>query len=489
MRQTILICMMVLVYCHAYTQQGNNWMFGENVGLQFSGSDIDTITNNMFAQESSASISDLMGNALFYTNGENVWNSINEVMENGDSLIIGQNYSGDFPSSITQGVLILNDPESINKYYLFQNYNDTMLYSFINMEENSGLGKVMNKNQIFYSTFFITEKMQAVKHANGRDWWLLLYEWPDVLAGDTNFIFDKFLITPDGISDPIQQVIGPTYHIEYGDPTIGQMKFNQEGNMLAFTSGKNVDLYDFDRCTGELSNWIQIPNVQGSGTYGCEFSPDGTKLYIGGYGSDLSTKVIQYCLDCEEPIPDTKKVIFQNIYNDHGVGQFQLAPDGKIYITICVWWNPNYVYSDINERLSVINNPNEEGMSCDFDTLTIDLGGHRNLGGLPNMPNYNLGVLVGSGCDTITAINNAEVNKKEITLYPNPGNEKIYFNTDLTTPVSIIIFDLYGNKIKKIENKVLNELDINFLPQGSYIIQINNENSILLRENFIKLNN
>src|SRR5436190_1341273 len=81
-------------------------------------------------------------------------------------------------------------------------------------------------------------------------------------------------------------------------------------------------------------------------------------------------------------------------------GQQLLGPDGKIYLATYYTTIPNDVFNLKNQNLCVINFPNEVYPLCDFDTNSISLGTRRVFGGLPNMPNYNLGPLVGSGCDT-----------------------------------------------------------------------------------------
>lgn len=489
MYRILLLCMMQYSWVYAYAQRDANWVFGDSVKITFS-PEFEISSSSITSNEACASISDTLGNLLFYTNGETVWSFNDSIMENGEGLKISATFGGGFPSSITQGVIILPTPGIKNLFYIMHSYSDTMFFSIVDRNMDDYLGAVLDKNHVFFSTFFISEKMTAVRHANGRDWWLLIHEWPDVLSGEINFIFDKFLITSYEILGPYQQVIGSIYDPDNFDPSIGQMKFNQEGNMLAVTSGKNVDLYDFDRCTGELSSWVQIPNVQGGGTYGCEFSPDGTKLYIGGYGSDLSTKVIQYCLDCEEEIPDTKEIIFQNIYNDYGVGQFQLAPDGKIYITLPYWGAPNYVYSEVNTHLCVINNPNEVGLACDFDTLTIDLNSKRTLLGLPNMVNYNLGALTGSPCDTITSASVYEIeNKNEFMIYPNPANDFISIQSKLSdiTNINIEIFSASGGKLleKHMQSSQLN-IPIDAFPKGIYFVLVKQNGLLLYSGNFMK---
>ena len=138
---------------------------------------------------------------------------MNHIIENGDELEIGA--VGDFGSSITQGVTIIPAPGNTNLFYIFQlQYSESPInhglkYSLVDMSLNAGLGSVIIKNAVLYDKQ-VTEKMQAVRHGNGRDWWLIIYAWPDYdLTMDSTLIFKKFLITDLGIQGPYDQSIGP----------------------------------------------------------------------------------------------------------------------------------------------------------------------------------------------------------------------------------------------------------------------------------------
>ncbi|MEM6271328.1 MAG: hypothetical protein AAF998_17975, partial [Bacteroidota bacterium] len=81
------------------------------------------------------------------------------------------------------------------------------------------------------------------------------------------------------------------------------MTFSLDGTqLLVVTMSGIVDIFDFDRCTGELSNWRALgtpaPTTRGPHTYyGCSFSPDGTKIYVSEIWNDTSgNRVFQYDL-------------------------------------------------------------------------------------------------------------------------------------------------------------------------------------------------
>ena len=132
------------------------------------------------------------GDLLFLCNGMRMYDTSGNIMQNGDSLqyvkIYTQNTPPDQPA--TQGSLIL--PKGSNgEYYVFiptvtdSLYNalwtpdiktpfNELRYSVVNMNLNGGLGAVTIKNKnLLKNTEMVRTKMQACRHANGVDWWLL----------------------------------------------------------------------------------------------------------------------------------------------------------------------------------------------------------------------------------------------------------------------------------------------------------------------------
>ncbi|HAD12830.1 MAG TPA: hypothetical protein DCF33_10385 [Saprospirales bacterium] len=462
----------VLLCCNVFAQiQANNWTFGDSVGLCFSTAPPSFFLSSINVRETCAAISDSDGELLFYSNGENVWNGNNEIMPNGDSIHIGGiDILGG--SSYTQGVTIIPKPGSETNYYLLHMSGPTvpddtigLEYTLIDMDLEGGLGDVVSKNNHFW-VGYSGEKMQAIRHANGRDWWVLVHSISDI---DTAMCFIRFLFTPDTIEGPFYQCYPPV-ELDgiklYG--SIGQMKFSQDGSRLAFTRDGYLEIYDFDRCTGLVSNMRSVENLF-SGFYGCEFSADGRMIYTTDIAS-ISTDgyLHQYCIDCPEPIAETRVTIYKNEVDDYTLGQLQIGPDGKIYVPILWKWLPNDVYSAINGNLSVINNPGEAGLSCDFDALIISLEGTRVTFGLPNMPNYNLGALAGSPCDTLLAIDPADQVTFEIKAYPNPARETLKIAYSPAGKIlAIKTFNYLGEELPLIFDEIL-VARVSNIPTGFY---------------------
>jgi len=482
MKRLLTFCHAVIFCCMAFSQNQNiNWVFGDSAGLNFSGVEPTFFKTSIGTYEACSSISDESGQLLFYTNGETVWNRNHEIMSNGDSLSIG-GIGGGIHSSITQGTIIIKKPNSTSLYYLILMFyihtplgvdSSGLCYSTIDMDLNAGLGGLVEKNIPFFQCSY-REKMQAVRHANGRDWWLVTQI--NVL-GDTIIPFIKFLITPEGIGTPIQQVIGPGSLIP-GYGSVGQMKFSQNGSKLAITRGNYFDIYDFNRCSGELSNCItvQASEPEFALLYGCEFSPDGRKLYFTDLFSINQSKIYQYCINCPEPIIETKKILYVETLSDIVIGQLQLGPDNKIYFPMAVALLPNQVYNFQNQNISVIQNPNGDSSTCNLDTLIISLNDARNTGALPNLPNYNLGALEGSACDTLTSVISQPV-LRELQVFPNPASNYLTISvTDETLLLAnlnaITITTLSGGVVKTIRQPKTLTLYTGDLTAGFYLVTL-----------------
>jgi hypothetical protein len=237
------------------------------------------------------------------------------------------------------------------------------------------------------SLFTYSEKLNAVLHADGKSWWVLIHD-------SDNDDFFTYLFRGTGISGPQVQSIGTAYGAALGNPygSIGEMTFSPDGTKLLSVGVLGyIDLYDFDRCTGQLSNWIPLGAIAPIGVnnnYGCSFSPDGTKIYVSEGFNPSGDRLFQFDLNAPnilasktELFRDTMGMVF---------GQHQLGPDGKIYIT----GKDTTLSNPGNFALSVVNDPNQPGMACNYTHLSLPLHGLRTSFNLPNLPNYNLGPLL-----------------------------------------------------------------------------------------------
>ncbi|MBP9136796.1 MAG: T9SS type A sorting domain-containing protein [Chitinophagales bacterium] len=475
----IILSLLVIIGCTniAYNQKYDaNWVFGDSAGLKFlDGGVTQPFSSSIHSFESSASISDSLGNILFYSDAISIWNSNNEIMENGTELFSNL-LSYEENTSCTQGSLILPIPGKMNEYYVFSlspfNYGPGLSYAIVDINLNGGLGKVISKNNIILEGN-LTEKMVAIKHGNGRDWWLILHE----LLTDKFF---KFLITPDGIIEMNFQNIGSIYNFNAYSNIFGQLSVSENGTKICAGSANITDLFDFDRCSGELNNWISFdpPLIEDYLAYASCFSETNKFLYL-----NIGFKWL-YQLDVDPDSPDFG--IWNLIYEldntfEYKIGQLQMGPDKKIYAPIS-YVTSEEIYTSLNMNLSIINSPDFGGVSCNFDTATINLGGFRAFAGLPNMPNYNLGALVASDCDTITTSIPEISNINYFSISPNPARNEIYiktnnFESDL---FDISIINPLGAQVIYKNGRQLNvPIDISKLQPGIYLVQLFQNNYLV----------
>ena len=417
-----------------------------------------------------------------------VWNSNDGIMENGDSLIGRAWY---------QEMIIVPSPGNSNLYYLFHtgvtDYGE-IYFSLIDISLNNGLGKVVQKNVLLDSLngAYVTDGITAVKHGNGRDWWLIFRIW----NGTYNNKFYKFLVTPSGISGPFIQNIG----LLSGTNTI-RLKFNNRGNkFIVLNNSGLLELFDFDRCTGLISNPQFIKGEDGVPEHyfwSAAFSPNDSLLYVAT--NQVSSYLYQLNLSSTN--------MYLNRYTVDAVtypfgagGDLKLAPNGSIYWS-CAWsdsgqWNfpyPDTAYVTENMNLSVIANPNNLGVQCNYLRYGFYLEHRRTYWGLPNNPNYDLPALGGSICDSLGIWNNTffdELNKNgKLNLTYYSDWKALFINASglMGKNYSLYIVSMNGSEIYK-ENGFLTseyytkDFHCDKLSSGTYLVLLETEKERLVKK-------
>ncbi|ARN79078.1 hypothetical protein BST97_14365 [Nonlabens spongiae] len=356
--------------------EANIWYFGQNAGLDFNGGvPVPIDDGQLNTNEGCSSISDENGDLLFYSDGITVWDRNHLPMPNGSNLLGSP--------SATQSGLIVPLPNSTTIYYIFTLDNvandNGLRYSVIDMSLNNGLGDVTNEKNILLITP-IKESITAVNQANGNDVWVVTH-------GMFNDEFYSFSITDLGIdTNPVVSAIGhtPTNNLE----AIGGIKLSPNGSKIAigYANSAIFELGNFDISTGRVSEIITFDRfatspVPNNYAYAFEFSPNNKLLYLNNNNLGLFQYSIQNFTETE--ILNTEVPISLNLSLGPGsglfYGQLQLGPDGRIYSAISA-----------RSSLSVINNPNEVGMLCDFqlDAVRLAPGTQSNQGLPPFITTY-----------------------------------------------------------------------------------------------------
>jgi hypothetical protein len=277
----------------------------------------------------------------------------------------------------------------------------------------------------------------------------------------------EFLLTPSGISAPIIQNIG-TARTNW----VGMANFSPDGTRYAtfhaeYTAIGGLDIYDFDRCSGILSNSIHIPIPQSTSySGGMAFSADSRFLYLANIDS-----VYQFDITSAN-IAASKIVVaaWDSFYSPNPpfstrFDVMQLAPDGKIYITT----------GNSTFHIHVINNPDSLGLACDLAQHLIQFQ-YWYCNGIPNHPNYFLGCDTTGGCFCLVGENEIKNNLISARASPNPNNGifTLQFNVQKISG-ELKVYDVIGKEVLKdyvAPWSQFKRVDISSLPRGIYLCRM-----------------
>jgi hypothetical protein len=328
----------------------HNWYFGGNGMLTFlstSGNPEKTKYSAMYAKEGATSISNADGDILFYSNGQTVWNFNNEIMDNGTGLL------GD--NSAPQGAFAVPFPGDDSRFYLFtmaasENSSAGLRYSIVDMVDNEGFGKVIEKNTLIRAN--MSEAMTLALYNGGNDlcegqgYWLL------AKPNGSNQIL-SFKVDSSGIGNPVSSSID-------GISSIYQIKVSHDRERVAITHRNGVKICGFNDLTGKLS--IQH-SMDIASCYGVEFSPNNELLYVTSYQAGEIHQI---------DLTDNYNVHIFNSDEVNQVHSLQLGPDNRIYV------------SSAGEKfLGRFNNANSFGVNAGYIANAISIDPYACQWGLP----------------------------------------------------------------------------------------------------------
>jgi gliding motility-associated-like protein len=329
--------------------EADNWYFGQYSAMNFTSTGPVNVTGSAIStQEGNATISDASGNLLFYTDGGTVWNANNAVMTNGTGLM------GNFSS--TQSAVIVPKPGSTTNYYIFTvpatSGTNGLRYSEVDMSQSSGLGSVLTLNKNTYLTGPVREKITAVGHANGTDYWIIT-QLSNVGT------YHAYQISSTGVNaTPVVSNITAGSNTSY----IGYLKVSPSGDKLVNVQYNSSELIfmDFNNATGVVSNPFVLSGANAvQSNYGGDFSPDETKFY-----TCSRTQVVQYDISTytQAAVSASRTVVATPTGTTPSMWAIQLGPDEKLYVV-------NYQQTFVSQ----IPNPNLSGTACGFNYQFLTL--------------------------------------------------------------------------------------------------------------------
>jgi hypothetical protein len=216
----------------------------------------------------------------------------------------------------------------------------------------------------------------------------------------------------------------------------GQRSFSPNGEYFAsFDNISQLRIYDFDRCTGILSNYKYKYITQNIGG-AISFSPNSRFLY-----ASKTDTLWQFDMQAPDVLNSQTFIGEYDGYIDsllgfgNGFWYHWNGPDGKIYMSA----------TSTSRVLHVINNPDVAGQACNFQQHAVHFPTFNN-GTTPTYVNLELFEVPNSVCDSLDVGNDELSNKnKELKIMPNPsdGDFSLQFKAQNISG-TVYIYDVNG---------------------------------------------
>lgn len=446
-------------------------------------------------QRSNSMISDADGNLLLSCNGVKVHNRYDEKIIGSDTLGNvdgGVFYFYLYPNAFALGVphnqqhITLTNPVHSGYYDIFHTLVDSfefqggyivggkkVLKTIVDVNANFTHGAIVEKDLVV-ATYENSISIATARHGNGKDWW--------VCTNQTSSNCYT-LMYHNGID-----TVSKTTYCGGGSSIRGERVttgFSLDGAVYASVAESGLNIFNFDRCSGALAlnEFIFIPELIDSLQWSPNsimFSPNNRFLYL-----FTTYRIFQFDM-WANPIAASRKTVAAYDPNfscpfAHTFRNAQLAPDGQIYISS---GNTNYC-------LSVIKFPDNEGDQCGFIRYGVDLPNF--ISGLPYFPNYRLGALSGSPCDTITGIKDIAEKEKLLKIFPNPAADVAtidYGYTDWSKGEATM--EISNNLGQVVHSQILpmysgfQKLEVGKYPSGAYTVYIKRKGVVVATGYLVK---
>ncbi|OFX17151.1 MAG: hypothetical protein A2033_03020 [Bacteroidetes bacterium GWA2_31_9] len=335
---------------YKFNQQ--NWRFGDLAGLNFTQTTVAGAKSAM-TSSTEACLTESNpdnGELLFYSNGRYAWNKSNNLLNSNFNPL----RNSDVPNNIqsVSQIISVPDPADNSSYYIiipptgtFSNLG--IKYAYVKTVPNVSVNLV--NQTIVHPNIPFSEIVTALPHCNGSDYWIITHavNTPEFFV----FRLDNNGLTLDH-TNSLQGSMLPA------NGTYGYLKASTDGTKLAL-AGNGARMYDFNSSSGEITNELII-SPPGKVCYGVCFSPNSKFLYysvIVNGAPNYLFNIFQYNILTGE------NILIGSTYN---LTRMQLGPQEGIERKI-------YLSNNNQNNIHVINQPNNNGLGCDFVLDAIPL--------------------------------------------------------------------------------------------------------------------
>ena len=230
--------------------------------------------------------------------------------------------------------------------------------------------------------------------------------------------------------------------------------------MFARYAPRNDDLFlfNFNRSTGELSNFQQIViEEEEEWVGGVAFSPNSRFLYVSSY--DFIYQFDTWADDIAASRITVAEYEYQGQFIEENFWGMQLGPDCQLY-----------VFCNSCDVIHVIHNPDEPGLACNFEQAAVQLPWPI-FRSQPHFPNYRLGPVGNEGlpCSPVVSVQETVLPTASMQLFPNPADQYIVL-TSPTASDTWLLYDSMGRLLKqaRLQAATPKQVDVSDLSAGLY---------------------
>jgi hypothetical protein len=150
-----------------------------------------------------------------------------------------------------------------------------------------------------------------------------------------------------------------------------------------------------------------------------------------------------------------------------------LAPDKRLY----------YFTNNGCNELTFLEHPDSTGLSSSMNYVGISLP-VIHATGVPYFPNYRLGPVTGSICDSLTSVH--ELQPQEISLYPNPATDQIQITSSRSLNETVItLYNIHSQILLQQSPGFGNNFELSIPPDigtGIYMLRIQSKEGVVTKK-------
>jgi hypothetical protein len=408
------------------------------------------------------------GKLLLFSNGCAVVHAeaglISDDLNPGDERDV---FCPDYGYPLEGGALFIDDPADSNGVLLLHqgrrehnvavHVRDKLYLSRFLVDKQGA--EALSTNEVLIDAEI--ERFVAVRHGNGRDWWVLC---PAILSDQWYVIH----IHPEGYSVELINTFEGKFNTQHCARGMPSLAISPRGDLISRWNGNcGLRVYSWDRCGGQLeylNSWT-VDRIAWKrwGVGSTIFSPSGRYIYTNDH-------LAVYRLDTEASSPTLDTMFMASRIWGTPLNQMGLGADGRIYIS----------QPGSDSVMAVIHAPDLWGNLPYIVPRGYSIG-RLYRGTMPVYVNRQAGALSDSPCDSlVVSVDNPAITgtpaQPDIYVYPNPASHEFIVEAPPTYDLrNYILFNTLGEEVSSGSLMQDRRIRVAGLPAGWYLLFLNPE--------------